>query len=100
MLANRPKSSRLLAGRARATVMETSTTTSLSSDSSTPGSSGRQRSKRDQKLPSLAKINQEIMDASVELVKRGAMEPAELVSWIADKKGVIILWDGMIFGQE
>ena len=40
------------------------------------------------------------MDASVELVKRGAMEPAELVSWIADKKGDIVFRDGINWGQE
>ena len=39
------------------------------------------------KLPSLAKINREIMDKSSELVGQKRIEPKALVEWIADKRG-------------
>ena len=95
---NRPKStSRLLASRTRSRSSVISTTTStLNGNGGTNGNGkatdrkGRATSaRREEKLPSLAKINREIMDKSAELLGQKGMEPQTLVDWISDKRGDI-----------
>ena len=44
-----------------------------------------------EKLPSLTKINREIMDMSAELLGQKGMDPQTLVDWIQDKRGRILL---------
>ena len=84
---NRPKStSRLLSSRSSSRSSVVTTVTS----SIGHGAERRGRAtsaKRDDKLPSLAKINREIMDKSAELLGQREMEPHTLVDWIKDKRG-------------
>ena len=94
---NRPKSSsQLLAGRTRSRSSVITTTTSpLNGNGGTNGKAvdrkGRATSaRREEKLPSLAKINKEIMDKSAELLGQKGMEPQTLVDWIQDKRGEIL----------
>ena len=89
---NRPKStSRLLAGRSRSRSSVITTTTSTingNGNGKATERNGRATSaRRDDKLPSLAKINREIMDKSAELLGQKGMAPQILVEWIADKRG-------------
>ena len=50
---------------------------------SSRSSSGR----RDDKLPTLAQVNKEIMDKSAELLGKRGLTPHFLAPWIADKRG-------------
>ena len=86
---NRPKSSsRLLSSRSSSRSVVTTVTTTLGQDGKVGDRRGRATSaRRDEKLPSLAKINREIMDKSAELLGQRAMEPHTLVDWIKDKRG-------------
>ena len=97
---NRPKSSsRLLASRTRSRSSVITTTTSpLNGNGGTNGNGvaaerkGRATSaRREEKLPSLAKINREIMDKSAELLGQREMKPQTLVDWIKDKRGEIVV---------
>ena len=94
---NRPKSSsRLLSSRSSSRSVVTTVTTTLGQDGKVGDRRGRATSaRRDEKLPSLAKINREIMDKSAELLGQRAMEPHTLVDWIKDKRGeVVLIYDG------
>ena len=101
MLLNRPKSSRLLSRgqqKGNENVVSSSTTALgmarkdtrvamilliLIGRRSSRSSSGR----RDDKLPTLAQVNKEIMDKSAELLGKKALTPQFLAPWIADKRG-------------
>ena len=88
---NRPKSSsRLLSNRSRSRSNVLTTTSPLNGNGKSEGKSRAASSKRDDnidKLPSLAKINREIMDMSAELLGQKGMDPQTLVDWIQDKRG-------------
>ena len=88
---NRPKSSsRLLSSRSSSRTVVTTVTTSLGQDGKVGDRRGRATSaRRAEKLPSLAKINREIMDKSAELLGQRGMEPHTLVDWIKDKRGKV-----------
>ena len=98
MLLNRPKSSRLLSRGKQQEGNEknvaSSTTSVLGSESSRSKLGSRRSSRsssgrRDEKLPSLAQVNKEIMDQSSELLGKTGLTPDFLAKWISDKRGDI-----------